>query len=237
MKTFAIISSLAAAVAAQEICEQYGTATGGPYIVNNNLWGKDSATNGSQCTNVVSLSDSGAQWSTTWTWEGGDDDVKSYANSGLASFEKKLVNDVSTIETSVEWSYDNTDIRANVAYDLFTAADVNHETSSGDYELMLWLARYGDVYPIGSQIGTANVAGADWELYNGMNGDMEVFSFVPASPVNSFNADIKEFFQYLVDSQGYPGDSQYLITYQFGTEPFTGGETTLTVSNFAGNVA
>lgn len=137
MRTFAIISSLAAAAAAQQICDQYGTAVGGPYIVNNNLWGMDAGT-GSQCTTVNSLSDSGAQWSTTWTWDGGQDNVKSYANSGLNSFDKKLVSEVSTIPTSAQWSYDNTNIRANVAYDLFTAADVNHETSSGDYELMIW---------------------------------------------------------------------------------------------------
>ena len=32
----------------------------------------------------------------------------------------------------------NQNIRANVAYDLFTAANSGHGTSSGDYELMIW---------------------------------------------------------------------------------------------------
>lgn len=74
------------------------------------------------------------------------------------------------------------------------------------------LARYGEVQPIGSQIGTTNVSGSDWEVWNGMNEEMEVFSFVPASPVNSFDADIKEFWDYLVNSQEFPADSQYLIS-------------------------
>lgn len=40
--------------------------------------------------------------------------------------------------TSIQWSYDNYNVRANVAYDIFTAQDPNHVNSSGDYELMVW---------------------------------------------------------------------------------------------------
>jgi len=43
--------------------------------------------------------------------------------------------------TSITWRYDgNTtyNMRANVAYDLFTAADPEHVNSGGDYELMIW---------------------------------------------------------------------------------------------------
>ncbi|KAK2754428.1 hypothetical protein FQN54_007072 [Arachnomyces sp. PD_36] len=229
MRTYAIIASLATAAAAQEMCAEYEAQEGGSYIVANNLWGMDAGT-GSQCTSVQSIDDSGVSWSTTWNWSGGDDNVKSYSNSG-AIITPTLISDIGKLSTSVEWTYDNEDIRANVAYDLFTAADANHVTSSGDYELMIWLARFGEIYPIGSSIGSVNVAGADWELYNGMNGDMEVFSFIAPSTTNSFSADVKEFFNYLADSQGFPIDSQHLLIFQFGTEPFT-GEGTLTVPQF-----
>ncbi|BCS30779.1 glycoside hydrolase family 12 protein [Aspergillus puulaauensis] len=233
---FVTLASLAAAAVAQELCEQYGTHVSSPYSVNNNLWGMDSGS-GSQCTYVDGISGSGAAWHTTWTWSGGEDEVKSYANSKLEDLNKALISDVQSIPTTVEWSYDNTDIRANVAYDLFTAADINHVTYSGDYELMIWLGRFGGVQPIGSQIGSATVSGATWELWNGMNGEMEVFSFVAASPLTSWSADIKEFWTYLSDQQGYPAASQYLINFQFGTEPFTGGETTLTVAQWTGSVS
>ncbi|OJJ07304.1 hypothetical protein ASPVEDRAFT_46645 [Aspergillus versicolor CBS 583.65] len=233
---FVTLASLAAAAVAQELCEQYGTHVSSPYSVNNNLWGMDSGS-GSQCTYVDGISGSGAAWHTTWTWSGGEDEVKSYANSKLEDLNKALISDIQSIPTTVEWSYDNTDIRANVAYDLFTAADINHVTYSGDYELMIWLGRFGGVQPIGSQIGSATVSGATWELWNGMNGDMEVFSFVAANPLTSWSADIKEFWTYLGDQQGYPAASQYLINFQFGTEPFTGGETTLTVAQWTGSVS
>lgn len=142
MRTTSLLIALATAAFAQEktLCGQYDTYSSGAYIVNNNLWGKDSGS-GSQCASVNSISDSGVSWSTTWDWSGGEDNVKSYPNSGLVALKKQPVSDISSIPSSVKWNYDNTDIRADVAYDLFTAADINHDTSSGDYELMVWYVR------------------------------------------------------------------------------------------------
>ena len=136
MKTAAAAIALFAAALAQQLCDQYGTASQAPYTVNNNLWGEGSGT-GSQCTTIDSISGSGVAWHTTWQWSGGDGQVKSYANSQV-DLDKKLVSDIGTIPTSVSWSYDNTNLNADVSYDLFTAVDINHVTYSGDYELMIW---------------------------------------------------------------------------------------------------
>ncbi|KAK4128067.1 glycoside hydrolase family 12 protein [Parathielavia appendiculata] len=218
------------------LCDQYGYWSGNGYEINNNNWGKGSASSGSQCTYVDGSSGSGVRWRTTWTWRGGDNNVKSYANSGRQFARGLRISSLSSMQTSVSWSYDTTNIRANVAYDVFTAADPNHVTSSGDYELMIWLARYGNVYPIGSSVGTVNVAGRTWELWVGYNGSMKVFSFIAPSPINSFSANVKDFFNYLQSSQGYPASSQHLIVFQLGTEPFTGGPATMTVSQFSANI-
>lgn len=137
MKLALVLATLTATAFSQkELCAQYDSVSSPPYTVNNNLWGKDSGT-GSQCVYIDSLSSSGAAWHTTWTWNGGEGSVKSYSNSGV-NFEKKLVSDVHSIPTNVEWKQDNTNVNADVAYDMFTAADKNHVTSSGDYELMIW---------------------------------------------------------------------------------------------------
>ncbi|KAL4918117.1 concanavalin A-like lectin/glucanase domain-containing protein [Aspergillus aurantiobrunneus] len=233
MKTMHMIPLITAA-SAQQLCQQYGVYSSNGYIVNNNLWGMNAGA-GSQCTFVDNISASGVAWHTTWAWSG-DESVKSYANSGL-EFDPVLVSDISSIPSTAEWSYNNTDINADVAYDIFTAADPNHETSSGDYELMIWLGRYGTSTPIGDQVGTADVGDISWEIWNGMNGDMNVYSFVASDPVTSFSADIKDFWDHLSDNYSYPADSQYLLTLQFGTEPFTGGKSTLTVSEFTASVA
>ncbi|KAL3480406.1 endoglucanase I precursor [Aspergillus californicus] len=222
---------------AQTLCDQYANYESAGYIVNNNMWGQDSGT-GSQCTYIDSIASSGVSWHTTWQWSGGETSVKSYPNAGVVIGDPRLISEISSIPTTADWSYDNSDIKADVAYDLFSAADSGHVTSSGDYELMVWLAKYGDISPIGSQVGTVTVGGYTWALWNGMNGDMNVYSFVPSdsAAVTSFSTDIKDFWTYLADNYSYPAESQYLISLQFGTEPFTGGESTLTVSSWSASI-
>ncbi|QKX55431.1 uncharacterized protein TRUGW13939_02524 [Talaromyces rugulosus] len=233
-----ILLGLAAMAYAQEttLCSQYATYTSGSYTVNNNLWGEDSGS-GSQCTYVKSISDSDVSWSTTWNWSGGSSEVKSYANSQLSGFTKKYLSQLSSIATSVNWSYDNTDINADVSYDLFTAADINHVTYSGDYELMVWLGKYGSIQPLGSQIATANVAGITWQLWYGTNGSQKTYSFVASSAQTTWSGDLMDFFNYLAENENFPASSQYLINLQFGTEPFTGGNSTLTVESWSASVS
>lgn len=77
------------------------------------------------------------------------------------------------------------------------------------------LARLGGVWPIsqsGQPIARVNIGGYQFDLYFGYNGSMKVYSFLPPSGnYNSFNADIKQFFDYLTQTQGFPASSQNLI--------------------------
>lgn len=77
-------------------------------------------------------------WHTDWDWSGGNNSVKAYPYSGRQLATKRLVNAISSISNSAEWQYQGQNLRCNVAYDLFTAADPNHSTNSGDYEVMIW---------------------------------------------------------------------------------------------------
>lgn len=119
------------------LCDQFGYWSGNGYEINNNNWGKASATSGSQCTYVDGSSSTGVSWHTTWTWTGGNG-VKSYANSGRQIPKGHTIASINSMPTSVSWQYNTSSIRANVAYDFFTAEDPNHAKSSGDYELMIW---------------------------------------------------------------------------------------------------
>lgn len=218
------------------LCDQYAYWSGNGYEINNNLWGRGSASSGSQCTYVDGSSANDVRWRTTWTWQGGENNVKSYVYSGKQVARGRKINSFNSMQTSVTWSYNNMNVRANVAYDIFTAADPNHVNSSGDYELMIWLARLGNVYPIGSSVGTVNVAGRSWDLWVGMNGSMRVYSFIAPSPMNSFSANAKQFFDYVQSNQGFPAANQHLIVFQFGTETFTGGPATFT-AQFSANIS
>ena len=137
MRSLGLLLAVAGTCLAQSnMCVQYEGHYGETYLVQNNLWGRD-AGSGSQCSAVHSIGESGVAWSTTWQWSGGDDDPKSYSYSGL-NFDKKPVSAIGSMQTSAHWTYSRQDLRANVAYDLFTAADVNHSNEGGDYELMVW---------------------------------------------------------------------------------------------------
>jgi xyloglucan-specific endo-beta-1,4-glucanase len=57
------------------------------------------------------------------------------------------------------------------------------------------------------------VAGYSWDLYTGWNGDMRVYSFLPAAgAVHSFTADVMDFFDFLSDNYDYPASSQYMLS-------------------------
>lgn len=141
------LASLAAAVPSapvekrqiQTLCDQYAYWSGSGYEANNNLWGRDAASSGEQCTYIDGASDAGVQWHTTWRWEGSPNNVKSYVYAGKQFDRGRTISSISSMQTSVSWAYDTTqNVRANVAYDIFTAEDPNHVNSSGDYEVMIW---------------------------------------------------------------------------------------------------
>jgi len=121
------------------LCTQYAYHSANGYEILNNLWGKDQATSGSQCTYYEGSTGNGIKWSTDWVWQGGPDNVKSYAYAGKILTKGQKIAQITSMPTQVEWAYNQTsNVRANVAYDVFTAADPEHVNSSGDYELMVW---------------------------------------------------------------------------------------------------
>jgi len=122
---------------ATNLCDQYGNLTADGYNFNNNVWGKTYATSGSECLYVNSTSTSGVSWTADWTWAGGATQVKSYPYSGVVITAPKLVSAITSLPSTYNWTYSDTNINADVSYDLFTAANKNHVTYSGDYELMI----------------------------------------------------------------------------------------------------
>ncbi|PNS18275.1 hypothetical protein CAC42_7644 [Sphaceloma murrayae] len=212
------------------MCGQWDNVVSGKYTLYNNLWGRD-AGSGSQCTTLDSASSSTIKWNTKWSWSGGNTHVKSYANV-VTKINKVAVSRISTMLSSWEWSYTGSGVVANVAYDLFTG---NTATSDALYEIMIWTGALGGAGPIsstGSPIATVNLGNRLWKLYKGPNGQMTVFSFVPASGQGgSYNGDVMAFINYLVKSQGMPS-SQILQSVGAGTEPFVGSNAVFTTTKY-----
>lgn len=133
------------------------------------------------------------------------------------------------------YTYSGTPV-ADVAYDLFTSSSASGDS---EYEIMIWLAALGGAGPIsssGSAVATTTIGGVSFKLYSGPNGSTTVYSFVADSETTSFDADLMDFFSYLEQNQGF-STSQYLTTVQAGTEPFTGSDAVLTVSEFTVSVS
>ncbi|KAI1311737.1 family 12 glycosyl hydrolase [Xylaria venustula] len=215
---------------ATTFCGQWDSVETGTYIVYNNLWGESAGT-GSQCTTVNSLSGTTVAWSTSWSWSGGDYNVKSFANAVVQATAKQI-SAISSIPTTWKYSYTGSDIVADVAYDLFTSSSAS---GSSEYEIMVWLAALGGAGPIsstGSPIATPTIDGVTWNLYEGPNGAMTVFSFVASSEVTSFSGDIKDFLTYLSTNQGL-STSQYVTSIGAGTEPFVGSNAVLTTTAYS----
>lgn len=56
------------------------------------------------------------------------------------------------------------------------------------------------------------IEGRKWELWDGYNGAMRVWSFVPpGGEIRSFKGDVRKFFGYLETQKGFPADEQNLI--------------------------
>ncbi|KAH6893008.1 concanavalin A-like lectin/glucanase domain-containing protein [Thelonectria olida] len=205
--------------AATTWCDTWGSVETGGYTVYHNNWGAAQATSGSQCTTLDSVTDGSVVWSTSWTWAGGSSSVKSYSNVAL-DVDTQL-SAISSIPSKWTWTYTGSDIVADVAYDLWLAPSASADNT---YEIMVWLAAYNGAGPIsstGSAVATATIAGYEWSLYSGTNGDTTVFSFVASKTITDFDGDMMEFLTYLTENQGV-SSSLYATSLQAGTEPFTG---------------
>ncbi|KAG9250681.1 glycoside hydrolase family 12 protein [Emericellopsis atlantica] len=228
VKLFALLAIAHLGAHSRELCDRFSYHLDYGYGINNNVWGSGS---GDQCTYIDSIAYTGIAWHVDWTWQGDQNTVKSYPYSGRDFAEKISVSAIRRMPISVDWDYHGNDIRANVAFDLFTASDAEHSHTGGHYEVMVWLATLGDVEPIGQLAGDFTVGGLGWQLYDGFNGDMHVYTFVAPQPIYTWQADLKLFFDHL-SRHGFPSATQSLLTLQVGTEPFSGGPATFSVRHF-----
>ncbi|KAF7950201.1 hypothetical protein EAE96_007492 [Botrytis aclada] len=221
-----------------QICGQYDSVATGAYTVYQDLWGKDQATSGSQCSTVTSLSGSTIVWSTSWSWAGASSSVKSYANVALNSVVTAgvKVSSISAIPAVWKWGYTGSSIVADVSWDIFTASTAG---GTNEYEIMIWLAAIGGAGPIsstGSPIATATIAGYEFKLYSGPNGDTTVYSFVASTEATNFDGDLMDFLNYLATNEGW-STSQYINVLEAGTEPFTGTNAVFDVTAYSVSIS
>lgn len=231
-----LVSALPAA-AAPTICEKYGSTTvsSGRYVVQNNNWGDDTT----QC---IDVNQSGPGFNITTAshnrpTNGAPGSYPSiffgchYANcsagSGLPL--QASASAFNNIRTSVTMNYPGGGVW-DAAYDIWFDPTPRTDGQNTGAEIMVWLNKQGSIQPVGSQVGTANINGATWNVWFGNIG-WNVVSYVRQSATSSMNFAVNDFYSDTV-SRGYGQRSWYLTSIQAGFEPWV-GQTGLAVTAFS----
>ncbi|WP_043615552.1 GH12 family glycosyl hydrolase domain-containing protein [Nonomuraea candida] len=224
---FALPARAATAQAAPVICEKYGSTgiQGNRYIVQNNVWGASTA----QCIDVnqnggFTITQAAHNNSTSGAPAGYPSIYAGchYANCTTGSNlpMQASASGFAALRSSVSMSYTGSGTY-NASYDLWFDPTPRTDGQNTGAELMIWLNRQGSIQPIGSRVGTANLAGGTWEVWFGNIG-WNVISYVRTSTATSLDFTIDTFYSDVV-SRGYGQRSWYLTSVQAGFEPWIGG--------------
>ena len=220
----AVSPSAPEATAATQICDKHGSTKiqGDRYVVQNNEWNESAA---GQC---ISVTDTG------FSIVSGDHNVPTngppagypsiYAGChyGTCSTNSGLPLQVSGFgDVTSSVSYTTASGYWNASYDLWFDPNPNQTGQNTGAELMIWGNHQGPPQPIGSKVGTANLAGATWDVWFG-NVGWNVISYVRQQTTNSLDINVAEFTNDAV-GRGHVQTSWYLTSVQFGFEPWQGG--------------
>jgi len=231
----AVVLTTGAAHADTTICEKYGSTTiqGGRYVVMNNVWGTDQT----QCINVTSTGFSISQANHNVPTNGAPASYPAvyygchYANCSSGSILPLRVSDsrFAGIQTSVSMSFPGSG-QWDAAYDIWFDPTARTDGQNTGAEIMVWVNHAGAPQPVGSRVGTANIAGGTWDVWEGNIG-WNVISYVRNPGTSSVSFAPSAFYNDAV-SRGYAQTSWYLTSIQAGFEPWTGGQG-LAVNNFS----
>ncbi|MGS2616507.1 GH12 family glycosyl hydrolase domain-containing protein [Micromonospora sp. LZ34] len=218
-----------------QICEQYGSTTiQGRYVVQNNRWG----TTAQQCINVT---DTGFEITT----QNGSNPTNGaptaypsvylgchYTNCSPGTNLPIQVSQISSATSSINYRYVS-GATYNASYDIWLDPTPKRD-GVNQMEIMIWLNRQGSIQPIGSPVGTATLAGRNWEVWRGSNGSNNVISYVAPSAISSLSFSVLDFIND-VRNRGAITNSWYLTSIQAGFEPWQGG-VGLAVTSFSAAV-
>ncbi|MGW7409483.1 GH12 family glycosyl hydrolase domain-containing protein [Streptomyces sp. NPDC054833] len=231
----ALLTAAPASQADTTICEPFGSTTiQGRYVVQNNRWG----TSATQCITVTDAGFRIAQADGSVPTNGAPKSYPSvyngchYTNCSPGTNLPARLSSVASAPTSISYSYVS-GAAYDAAYDIWL--DPTPRTDGVNRtEIMIWFNHVGSVQPVGSQTGSATVAGRSWQVWSGNNGSNDVLSFVAPSAIDSWNFDVMDFVRQAV-SRGLAQDNWYLTSVQAGFEPWQNGAG-LAVTSFSSTV-
>ena len=214
-----------AAQAATTTCSGTGTISAGDYTIQANEWNSSAQ----QCITYTG----GTAWSLTtanFNLSGGAPATypsiykgchwgSCTGNSGLPIQMSKLGS------ASTSWSTNQPASGAyDVAYDIWFNSTPTTSGQPDGTEVMVWINSRGGVQPFGSQTGTSNADGMNWNVWTGRQTSWNIISYVLNPGATSVsNLDLKALFNDAV-ARGSINPSNYLLDVEAGFEVWQGGQ-------------
>jgi Glycosyl hydrolase family 12 len=260
---FLLVTALAGCAAyaqAQEAGDEGGTASlcmdgdqmrNGPYVYENNQWGKAKASGSfSQCL-LRRTVDGVPQYGWTWDWPGFNASVFAYPEviygwkpwSGGRSTDPKLPMKVTDIRT-MKMIFD-LDLQAAGAYNLApeiwltSTGEASARAAPGRIttEVMFWM-NHNNTQPAGTFMEKMTVDGFDYQLWKldsmgdtGNGRGWVYYAFVSSRPQNKATLDIRQFIQYLLLKNDIAAEN-YVASIEFGNE-VAGGKGTAWLKEYS----
>jgi hypothetical protein len=124
----------------------------------------------------------------------------------------------------------------DAAYDIWFNQTSTTSGQPNGTEIMIWINHQGAPQPFGSDVATATIDGASYQVWTGNQTSWKIVSYVATTPVTSVSSlNLLPFFADAV-SRGSLESSWYLIDVEYGFEIWTGGQS-LAMSNFSVSAA
>jgi hypothetical protein len=216
------------------LCDQYDRVpVAGTYLVQNNHWNGNFP--GDQCITVIEQGPGFKITRQTGHAQPLDKGPLSYPSLYIGCHYTSCspgtnlpmkVDAIKTAPTSIDLTYVD-DAIFDASYDIWLDPTDNNPKVNKQ-EIMIWLDKRGEIQPVGDRVAVVTIAGHDWQVWSGSNGQNAVLSYevkcvAPACRViTSMSFDVMDFIadaSKRVDIKGF-----YLTSIQAGFEPWQGGQ-------------
>jgi hypothetical protein len=218
-------------------CDRLGEvySSGNTYMVQNNIWntqGSSQCVAGTAHGSYVGLEVTSANHTVTSNEPAAYPSIVKGWHWGFKTSGHEMGRQLSTIGSidSLMCFSPPTSGKFNVSYDMWlhpTNGSLGNQDPTGGVEMMVWLYREGDVWPIGDAVDRFQYQGAWWRVSEGTAGTWSVISYMRESNVTSAALDLKYFMDDAMTRAAISkkiSGSWYLLGIEAGYEIWQGGQ-------------
>lgn len=223
-------------------CEESSVTYAGPYLAENNSWGRQGVVGWTQCMGSATNARGGLSARWTWDWRYQGDNVKAYPEVVFGhkpgypkSTTPLLPRTLGNIQ-QLTLDYDVATERegaGNLAIDMWVTSTPNpvaFDVPTITHEVMIWLEVFGPMYAGGKQVDKVRINGTQYRVFVGEKFGLgwRYIAFAPNSPMQTTaRLELRPFFDYL-QQKNLIGPNDHLAAVNLGNEIISGtGDTRL----------